>query len=249
MYRNLLYAIIGFSFLLLPPLSSTEAKESRDASEVLQISDSRLLPNICSYELTLRTEYDSGKTKTQEFEGFVNGNEKNVMIIKAPAKIAGSVHLRKGNVIWTYYTTNHRLMKISYRAIFMDSLLNYGDIMSAELSYDYAIASMEEGEQFYKLTLTPREGHEGYGRIDLTIDKKNMMPVKREYFALSGILLKVSEFKKIELNNDSPSYIEQEFYEPLKDRKSILIIKNIKPLASVPEKYYNENYLKFLSGE
>ena len=42
--------------------------------------------------------------------------------------------------------------------------------------------------------------------------------------------------------------MEQEFYEPLKDKKTVAVYSQIQLLKDVPDKYFNENYLKYLGG-
>jgi len=120
--------------------------------------------------------------------------------------------------------------------------------MALELSYDYEVIAKAETETEYVLTLTPKEGHEGYAKVVLEIDKESLLPIKRSYYALSGILLKQSEFKKIEFNGQHLTYMEQEFYEPLKDKKTVAVYSQIQLLKDVPDKYFNENYLKYLGG-
>jgi hypothetical protein len=50
------------------------------------------------------------------------------------------------------------------------------------------------------------------------------------------------------MQGNRPVRIEQEFYEPLKERKTVVVIDNIKVLSDIPEKYFNENFIKYLGG-
>jgi len=219
-----------------------------DGNQLLKLSDEKLIPTICSYSLTMETTDEKGKSKNYVVKGYKEGPGKNVLIVEEPRRMAGTVHLRKEAVIWTYYTTNQKLMKIAYQSVFMGSLLNYGDVMAMELSYDYEVAATAETETGYLLTLKPKAGHEGYAEIRVEIDKETLLPKKREYYALSGLLLKESTFKKIEFSGQHLTYMEQEFYEPLKEKKTVVIYSQIQLLEDVPDKYFNENYLKYLGG-
>lgn len=236
----LLTAVFIWGFL---PLSG-----ELDGNQLLKQSDEKMFPAVCSYSLSVETVDEDGKIKNYVTKGYKKGAAKNVMIVEQPRRMAGTVHLRKEAVIWTYYTTNQKLMKIAYQSVFMGSLLNYGDVMALELSYDYEVIAKVETETEYVLTLTPKEGHEGYAKVVLEIDKESLLPIKRSYYALSGILLKQSEFKKIEFNGQHLTYMEQEFYEPLKDKKTVAVYSQIQLLKDVPDNYFNENYLKYLGG-
>lgn len=217
--------------------------------EILKISDSRFIPRICSYIITIKTEDQSKKTSVNVAKGYKKGNDRNVIIVREPKRIAGSVHLRRGNVVWSYYTTNKRLMKMAYHSTFMGTMVNYGDIMATELSYDYNVKETKVNPDAYVLTLVPKPGHEGYAKIVLTIDRKTMLPKKREYYALSGILMKMSDVKEIRTQNNVTAYLVQDFYEPLKERHSLVTFEDVRVLGDVPEKYFNENNAKFLGGE
>ncbi len=214
--------------------------------ELLNKSDSILIPEVCTYNLSITTSNANGSVNLDVMTGYKKGWIKNVLIIVEPKRVAGSAHLRKGKVIWSYFTTNNKLMKMSYKAVFMNTLLNYGDVFSTELSADYDVVNIDESGDDYIINLRVKKGTEGYDKIIFTIDKKTYLPKKKEYYAVSGTLLKTSEFTKIDFENKK---IEMKFYEPVKDRISIVVIDNIKILKDIPEKYYNENYIKFISGE
>lgn len=243
--KRLIQAIL-IMFLIVSRISL--ALGEVDGDRILQLSDQKIFPLLCSYSLSVETKEENGKIKSYVTNGYKKGNDRNVMIVKEPARMAGTVHLRKQAVIWTYYTTNHKLMKLSYQSLFTGSLLNYGDVLAVELSYDYNVVSVEETASDYVLNLQPKAGHEGYAKVIVYIEKENLLPKKRLYYALSGVLLKQSEFTKIEFAGERLVYMEQEFYEPLKDRRTIVTYSNIKYLSDVPDKYFNENYLKYLGG-
>lgn len=218
-----------------------------DGNKILQESDAKLIPAICSYNLTLVTSGAEGIEGTQIFNGFKKGDKKNVLIVKEPKKISGSVHLRKDEVIWSYYTTNRKLTKMAYQSIFMGTLLNYGDILATELSADYEVADLKSTTNEHILTLTPKKGKEAYAKIILKIDKKSLLPQNRQYFALSGLLLKECSFKKIDYDTQNNlKYLEMEFNEPLKNKKTTVKFENIVIKTNLSDKYYNENFIEHL---
>ncbi|MBF0363313.1 MAG: outer membrane lipoprotein-sorting protein [Oligoflexia bacterium] len=227
------------------PDSKTESKTN--GAQILKKSDEKLIPGICSYDLSLETIKKGESEGLQTFFGHKGGYDRNVIVVKEPKRMQGSAHLRKDQVIWSYHTTNHRLSKMAYQAVFMGTLLNYGDIMATELSIDYNVDKTEvTADNEYILTLTPKANHEGYGKILVTIDKKSLLPKSRKYYALSGILLKECIIKKIEYaSNNKLSYLEMDFFEPLKDRKTTVKFNNIqvKKADDIPEKFFNENFL------
>jgi hypothetical protein len=244
-------------FALLIALSAAPAAAARNAPglspaeglEILKKSDALLIPEMCSYDLTLTTTEKHDSVKVNSFKGYKKDMQKNVMVVREPRRIAGSVHLRKDNVIWSYFTTNKRLTKMAYQAIFMGTLLNYGDVMATELSTDYDVTAAERQGQNYELTLQPKQGHEGYGKILLTIDGKTLFPKKRRHYSLSGLLLKECDHVLIKHDGTKTLQVKMIFYEPMKQRTTEVEFSNIKLLSDIPENYFNENLIKDLGGE
>tara|TARA_Y100000031_G_scaffold124294_1_gene140023 strand:- start:288 stop:1052 length:765 start_codon:yes stop_codon:yes gene_type:complete len=254
MFSKITTAILTIMVFTGSPASAQDSKPVQNTNpltgqEVLRLSDEKLIPGLCSYVLRMDTVRKGKKPKINGFIGYKKGAKKNVLIVKRPKRVAGSVYLKKDNVIWSYYTTNHRLTKVAYQAVFMGTLLNYGDILATELSSDYDVAKLEEVSDKYMLTLTTREGKSGYGTIVLTVDKDTFLPEKRSYYALSGILMKECRFEKISYQDGMLSYLEMHFIEPMKERKTIVRFTDIRPQKNIPDKYYNESYIKFLGGE
>lgn len=235
---------------LLAALIGVMAFGKSTPQEILKASDDKFIPNNFSYNMTIETENDEGKINKQKMNGYKKGSNKNVIITKEPKRVAGTVSMRKENSIWTYFSSNSRTMKSAFQSLAMGESISYGDILASELSYDYDIVKDEEKDGEYVFTLKPKQGHEGYAKVVIWIDQTTLLPKKREYYALSGVLLKVCDFKKIEFNDKKEIvYIQEQFYDPLKEKKNMVIIDNIKILPDVSEKYYNEAQLKFLSGE
>lgn len=217
---------------------------------ILSKSDEKVFPKNASYKMTINVESDSGKQTHSLLLGFKKGSYKNVIIFKEPKKNAGTVEMRKGNSIWVYFSTNGKTMKSAFQSLAIGEDVCYGDILTNDLAYDYNAVSVSNMGSDLVLELKPKSGHEGYARLLVTMDSKTFLPKKKEYFALSGTLLKVCKITSFEFGPDGKVVkFVQNFYDPLKDKKSHVIIENIRELneSSVPEKYYNESYMKFLS--
>ena len=52
------------------------------------------------------------------------------------------------------------------------------------------------------LELKPKPRHEGYARLQVTIDGKSFLPKKKEYYALSGTMLKVCDLTSFEFGSN-----------------------------------------------
>jgi outer membrane lipoprotein-sorting protein len=229
-------------------LSSSLLAENHEG--LLLKSDEKVFPKFASYKMTIVVENESGKKSQTLLYGFKKGSYKNVIIIKEPKKNAGTVEMRKDNSIWVYFSTNGKTMKSAFQSLAIGEDVCYGDILTNDLAYDYNVVSVTNKNTDSVLELKPKPKHEGYARLLVTIDGKTLLPKKKEYYALSGTLLKVCEIASFEFGPDGKVLkFVQNFYDPLKDKKSYVTVENIKELSEsgIPEKYYNESQLKFLS--
>ena len=233
----------GLAMIAVFIFTAAAVQAAENGNEILKKSDELLIPGIFSYNLTMTSVDQKGKTEVTVMHGWKSGIDRNVMIYREPRRVAGSVNLRRSGMIWVYYTTNKKVTQMGYQAIFMGSLLNYGDVMSAELSTDYDVIGMQETASEYILTLRVKPGREGYDKILVTMDKTNLFPKSREYYALSGVLMKTCIYTDIERRNGVTVSMKQEFFEPLKNQRTFVEFSDIELLKSVPEKYYNNNYI------
>jgi len=220
-----------------------------EGEELLRRSDAKLIPDTCTYRLALTTMTAGGETKSYDFVGFKKGANRNVLIVNGPAKIAGSVHLRKGDDVWTYFTTNRRVSKVAYQAVFLGTLLNYGDILASELSVDNEVTAVERTATEIVLTLRPKANHGGYAKVVVTLGKDSLLPMRRSYYALSGALVKECVFADIDTSKGTVAGMTMKFFEPVSGQRTSVKIWEVQILPSVPDAYFDENQIKSLWTE
>ncbi|MBP8082115.1 MAG: outer membrane lipoprotein-sorting protein [Spirochaetes bacterium] len=217
---------------------------------ILHKSDAAVFPVMASYDMRINVENDRGRKSQTVLTGYKKGSSKNVIVIHEPKKNAGTVEMRRDNSIWVYFSTNGKTMKSAFQSLAIGEDVCYGDILTNDLGYDYNVVSSRNDAKNIVLELKPKPGHEGYAKLVITLDGTTYLPVKKEYFALSGMLLKVCDVSGFEYGaNGRIIKFSQIFYDPLKNKKSYIVVENIHALqeSQVPEKYYNESYLKFMS--
>ncbi len=243
--KHLKTIIISISIIISTSLNA------QNYESILAKSDEKVFPKYASYKMTIVVESNSGRKNQNVLIGYKKGSSRNVIIFKEPRKNAGTVEMRKENSIWVYFSSNGKTMKSAFQSLAVGEDVCYGDILTNDLAYDYNVASKSDKGGDIVLELKPKPKHVGYARLLVTIDSKTFLPKKKEYFALSGMLLKVCEIASFEFGHDGKvmKFI-QSFYDPLKDKKSYVTMEDIKELSesATPEKYYNETQLKFLSN-
>lgn len=234
-------------------IAATAAFAKMSPTEMLKASDEKIFADFSSCRISIESEDDQGKISKQLLNGYKKGASKMVLMIKEPKRSAGNVEMRKENSIWVYFASNGKTMKSAFQSLAVGETVSYGDILSADLSYDYDVAGeVIENDTSVTLTLKPKPNHEGYAKLVVTLDKNTLLPQKKEYYALSGTVLKICEIKKIEFDEKGNLKIfQQQFTDPIKEKKSFVTMDSVKVLSEkdIPEKYYNETQLKFLSNQ
>ncbi len=234
-----------------------------DPGDVISKSDKRFIPDIFTYNMTLRTTSANGKIDVVDYKG-KKKHENNIMITINPVSARGQVNLKNRNVIWSYFPTSDTSIKYSYQAIILGTSVSYGDILALELSRDYDVRSMIETSsletngledpastnKFYLLTLGPKKDVDGYAKIFLWINTANFLPVKRQYYALSGLLVKSCEIQGISFDDKGVvSECKELFYEPLKQKQTLVTFSNVIIMSDIRDKTFNPKAMKFFSGE
>jgi outer membrane lipoprotein-sorting protein len=238
-----------YIFIAVMCVGAASANGARNWEDLLRKSDEKMFPRNASYELIIEVENDDGRVSTHRLVGYKKGSAKNIIVVREPKKNAGTVEMRRDNSIWVYFNTNGKTMKSAFQSLAIGEDVCYGDILTSDLSYDYAIESMNTEKDTYLFILRPKPGHEGYAKLVVTIDKNSLIPKSKEYYALSGTLLKKCEIVDVESDgNGIIKKFRQKFYDPLKERKSFVTVDMIRPLGEgdVPERYFNETQMKFV---
>jgi outer membrane lipoprotein-sorting protein len=111
-----------------------------------------------------------------------------------PPRNKGDKTLHVGDNSWLYLAKINKTMRISENNSFSNSDFSNIDLMKTNLSEDYtpALIGIDDvgGEKAYKLELRARTDDVAYARILYWIRKKDLYPLQRDYYTLSGDLLK-----------------------------------------------------------
>jgi hypothetical protein len=115
----------------------------------------------------------------------------------APARQKGRKLLMRGNDLWLFLPTVKRPTRVSFQQRLTGEVSN-GDIARTNFAKDYD-AKLEgeeevDGKPCYKLSLTAKGKDVTYRSITYWVEKAGLNPVKAEFYALSGKLLKTGVY-------------------------------------------------------
>ena len=131
---------------------------------------------------------------------------------------------------------------------FMGTEVTYEDMENRKVDKDTHTLLREEvldGNKVYVVESVPKPGEESqYGKFISWVRPDIWMPVKIEFYDKNDELLKIMTVNKIEKIQDIWTTTDSEMENVQEDRKTVLIINNIKYNVSIPDDYFTERYLE-----
>ena len=192
-------------------------------------------------------------SRTIESKSWIQGMERSFTEYLSPPREKGTKMLKLGDQLWTYTPATDRTILISghmLRQSVMGSDLSYEDLMEdTRLSNIYN--SEVVGEEDYQdrpcwvLQLTAKNVDVAYHSRKIWVDKERYVVLQENRYAKSGKLLKNTEVKRVEKNNDRWVPMEVVFKDMLKSGDGTqFIVESIQFNAEIPEYIFSKAALK-----
>jgi outer membrane lipoprotein-sorting protein len=178
------------------------------------------------------------------YRKLIKGQDKMVALFLDPPSEKGRASLRLGDNMWLYIPNVGKPLRITSLQSVVGGVFNNSDILRLDYSTEYNVTSMTTDAGQTLLELKAKSKSVAYDRLKMWVDKKNVIPVKIEAYAASGLLIKTLHYSKITdfggglkrpamLETDSPLY---------KGYKSVMLFSNIKKRKFADE-VFTLNYL------
>lgn len=195
------FALSGFLALAGPAAAQTPVP---DVERVMDYIDD-LYRSESSYSRMRMTVVRERGDRTLELEAWSRGAEEALIVIRAPAREAGTATLRTEDGLWNYAPRADRLIRIPTGLLsesWMGSHFTNDDLVR-ETSYldDYeaTLAAVErDGAPYLEATLTPRpDAPVVYSRLVFLIVPDDWVPVRADYYD-EGEIIRSMVFRDIE---------------------------------------------------
>lgn len=182
-------------------LKTPKAAKSTDgasAEEILRKSDDARMPDG-TISFTVRVEDRNGTEVTGDttYRVYAKGDDKAMIETSAPARLKGRKLLMRGDDLWLYLPTVKRPTRVGLQQRLTGEVAN-GDVARTRFFSDYNPKKTGEekigGKTCHKLELKAKKKETTYRRVLLWVEVGTFQPAKAEFFALSGKLLKRSEY-------------------------------------------------------
>lgn len=180
------------------------------ARDIVKASDDLMRGDTMrgQYSMTVVTPYWE---RTLKLNAYGIGRDRTFIRILAPPKEAGITTLRIENNMWNYLPKVERTIKIPPSMMlqpWMGSDFTNDDLVKeSSIVYDYTHEVVAEetidSHEAYKVELLPKpEAAVTWGKLVLWVRKGDYVPLREEFYAERGKLIKLLEYSEIKQMSD-----------------------------------------------
>ncbi len=245
-YLRLCSSVLFITFFYVIPALS----ENITPQQILQYTDEIRSPQT-DYRVTatITSQKPGKKDKIAIYEILMKGQDKTIIKTLSPEVDKGTSLLMLQYDLWVFLQTISKPLRISLQQRLLGEAAN-GDIARANFLGDYNPVLIDvvtiKDKPFYFLELTAKNEKVTYHKVKLWVMKDTYYPLKGEFYAFSGKLLKIcyyTNYKKI-LDKMRPTRLVLD--NPLvKGQRTIIDYDNM-ILETFSDKMFTKNYMKKL---
>ena len=246
--RPLLLATLALlALVLVAPARSVGADE---AEEIVRRADQVRRPGESFvWKVTVTSTEGTKAPTTDGFEVFVKGTRRSFVKFVAPPRNVGRSLLALDRDLWIYLPDAGRPVRIPLAQRLVGQVAN-GDLARVDYAGDYDVALIGaesvEGVACSVLDLKAKTKDVTYAAIKYWVARDEPRPVKAEFYAGTGTLLKTGTFEPPKDVDGRRLVPRLTFVDAIrKDRKSVMDFGEVK-VRDLPDKYFDKNYMKTL---
>ncbi len=185
------------AFILLAPAIAVQGAEPT-AAELVQKYDEVMSPGGFDSLMTMVAHREDGTTRTYKMRALKSNEDKMRVWFLEPAASKGQEMLRVGDNLWVYMPNLKKALRLASRESFQGGDFNNGDVLRVNYRTDYTARLVpSEDDHLWALDLAAKSDESTYDRIKLWISKDKGLPVRAEYYATSGKMLRSATFEDV----------------------------------------------------
>ncbi|MDX1674042.1 MAG: outer membrane lipoprotein-sorting protein [Longimicrobiales bacterium] len=188
----------------LPGGSGLAAQQLPSIDEVIDHLD-ELYRSESSHSVMTMTVVRERGTRELTLESWTKGEEEALVVIRSPAREAGTATLMTEEGLWNYAPRADRLIRIPTGLLsesWMGSHFTNDDLMREtryDVDYDAELSWVDrEGERYLQVTMTPKpDAPVVYTRIEFLLTPDDWIPVREEFYD-EGERVRTMTFDRVE---------------------------------------------------
>jgi hypothetical protein len=232
-------------------LFTARAVGAEDAAGIVRAADRYRRPgDSFVWNITVTSHEAKKEPAVDGFEVFVKGANRVFVKFVAPPRNVGRSLLALDRDLWIYLPDAGKPVRIPLAQRLVGQVAN-GDIARVDYAGDYTatLAGEEavDGVACDVLELKANTKDVTYAAVRYWVSKDGRRPVKAEFYAGTGTLLKTGRFDGFKASGGGhPLATRLTLTDAIrKDRLSVLEYGRI-TVRDLPEKYFDKNYMKSL---
>ncbi len=195
--RNLLFLALSFFAFTLAAVEPT-------VEEIVKKSD-ELYRSATSYaEMEMQIETPDWK-RTMRLKAWTEGMKKTFITILEPKKDAGIGTLKVGSEMWNYFPKINKVMKVPPSMMmgsWMGSDFTNDDLVKESTlldDYTYRLISGPDATKYYIELIPKATTATVWGKIVITVDKSDLLPVTQEFYDEKGVKVRVMSLHEVKV--------------------------------------------------
>jgi outer membrane lipoprotein-sorting protein len=242
MFRLALTLVIVLA-LTTPAVGDEAAEIVRDADRFRRPGDSFV------WKITITSEEAKKAPTVDGFEVYVKGAGRSFVKFVAPPRNVGRSLLALGRDLWIYLPDAGKPVRIPFSQRLVGQVAN-GDIARADYAGDYDVTLIGDetvgAVACHVLELKAKTKDVTYAAVKYWVSKEGRRPVRAEFYAGTGTLLKTGTFESFKEIAGRVLATRLTLVDAIrKDRTSVLDYGEI-TVRDLPEKYFDKNFMKSL---
>lgn len=169
---------------------------AKDSSDILaQVDDALTNAKDQAMEFELVTQEPGKAARNMVFKVFVKGREWRRIDFVAPGDVKGMrILVRSADNMYVYLPAYRKVRRVASHVKeqgFMGTAFSHDEMSLVTFGPTFTSKLVEEGDKFWKLALTRKEGSEfPYAKLNLEVRKDLKQPVEIQYFNEDGVKVK-----------------------------------------------------------
>ena len=203
-----------------------------------------------TFDIRLDSKEPGEEDKVFQLKAEILNPHTSLIIYADPSSERGKALLMDQNNLWFHSPSSSKPIRITQQQRLLGEASN-GDVASTDFSGDYNPVYLKpetvDGVRCHVLELTAKpDSLATYDKLNLWIRADDAKPVKAEFFAISGKLLKsarYTRYEKLASNGGKEQLMALEIVNPLTEGKKTIMEYSNFQLAELPISRFNASSL------
>lgn len=245
--------------LLIPALAlpraagaAEPAADDGQAREILARADRIRFPTEgFQVEVTITTAAPDAEPEVRAYRILSKGNNQTIVLTTAPEIDRNQMLLMRDRDLWAYLPNLTQPIRLPLSQRLTGQVAN-GDLARANFSGDYEPKILRQekidGENYHVLELDAVDQWVTYRRVLYWVNARNDRPLKAEFYAVSGRLLKTSHYSGFQAMAGGTRPTRLVIEDALRNGYRSVLEYSAMKLRDLPDKIFTKDYLKKLGS-